>query len=230
MSNKKRLPQYYEEYEDENKLNLSNEKSYLCNNQEESIDEYDAEAIRNLLNENILLENGIMDLSLISEFVLLYTKETDYYKLIEEIFEPIDKMFPEEAHEFLTNFFSEKLNEDQWEEKLESLMEVKGNSKSFCQQSGKNSGQDKFITILKRFLLETLPIFFNAYKLMLENPLKDCEMADEYMNTFIHPILKKALIRFLGNKAIKASAYRKSVMNQNGNIDCANDIAYTSNQ
>ncbi|PKK75383.1 hypothetical protein RhiirC2_708183 [Rhizophagus irregularis] len=161
-----------------------------------------------------------MDLSLISEFVLLYTKETDYYILIEEIFEPIDKMFPEEAHEFLTNFFSEviviqilfigildfialpssylqKLNEDQWEEKLESLMEVKGNSKSFCQQSGKNSGQDKFITILKRFLLETLPIFFNAYKLMLENPLKDCEMADEYMNTFIHPILKKALIRFL---------------------------------
>ncbi|CAB4489486.1 unnamed protein product [Rhizophagus irregularis] len=82
-------------------------------------------------------------------------------------------MFPEEAHEFLTNFFSE--------------------------QSGKNSGQDKFITILKRFLLETLPIFFDAYKL-------------------------------IGNKAIKASAYRKSVMNQNGNMDRADDIAYTLNQ
>ncbi|CAG8702457.1 20330_t:CDS:2 [Rhizophagus irregularis] len=100
-------------------------------------------------------------------------------------------MFPEEAHEFLTNFFSEviviqtlfigildfitlpssylqKLNEDQWEKKLESLMEVKGNSK------------------------KTLPI--------------------------------------LGNKAIKASAYRKSVMNQNGNMDRADDIAYTLNQ
>ncbi|EXX68163.1 hypothetical protein RhiirA1_462719 [Rhizophagus irregularis] len=53
---------------------------------------------------------------------------------------------------------------------------------------------------------------------------------DEYMNTFIHSILKKALIRFLGNKAIKASAYRKSVMNQNGNMDRADDIAYTLNQ
>ncbi|CAB4413785.1 unnamed protein product [Rhizophagus irregularis] len=105
---KKISGQDHEEYEDENKLNLSNEESDLCNNQEESIDEYDAEAIRNLLNEsetrsqemntilsnfrtyqhetrNILSENGIMDLK--------------------EIFEPIDKMFPEEAHEFLTISF-----------------------------------------------------------------------------------------------------------------------------
>ncbi len=33
-----------------------------------------------------------------------------------------------------------------------------------------------------------------------------------------------------GNKAIKASAYRKTVMNQSGNADCADGIAYTSNQ
>jgi hypothetical protein len=54
----------------------------------------------------ILSENGIMDLSPTSEFVLLYTVEADYDKLIKEIFESIDKMFPEKAHEFLTNFFS----------------------------------------------------------------------------------------------------------------------------
>ncbi len=56
---------------------------------------------------NILSENEIMDLSPTSEFVLLYTEETDYDKLIKEIFEPIDMIFPEEGHEFLTNFFSE---------------------------------------------------------------------------------------------------------------------------
>ncbi|CAB5183097.1 unnamed protein product [Rhizophagus irregularis] len=118
-------------------------------------------------------------------------------------------MFPEEAHEFLTNFFSEviviqtlfigildfialpssylqKLNEDQWKEKLESLMEVKGNSK------------------------KTLPIFFDAYKLIC--------------------IMFNFIVLCRGNKAIKASAYRKSVMNQNGNMDRADDIAYTLNQ
>ncbi|PKY40911.1 hypothetical protein RhiirA4_25974 [Rhizophagus irregularis] len=131
----------------------------LRNSQEESV-EYDVEAIINLLNEsetysqemnkisssfrtyqhetrNILSENGIMDLSPTSEFVLLYTEETDYDKLIKEVFESIDKIFPEKAHKFLTNFFSEKLNEDQWEEKLESLME-NGSPEDFCQQSGEN--------------------------------------------------------------------------------------------
>ncbi|RIA89139.1 hypothetical protein C1645_825269 [Glomus cerebriforme] len=53
-----------------------------------------------------------MDLSLTSEFVLLYIEEADYDKLIKEDFGSIDKMFLEKAHEFLTNFFSENLNED----------------------------------------------------------------------------------------------------------------------
>ena len=73
-------------------------QSDLCNSQEESIDEYDAEAIRNLLNEsetrsqemntilsnfrtyqhetrNILSENGIMDLSPTSEFFFYIQKK-----------------------------------------------------------------------------------------------------------------------------------------------------------
>ncbi|CAI2184440.1 9833_t:CDS:2 [Funneliformis geosporum] len=244
----------HEECEYENKLNLSNEESSLCNSQEESV-EYDVEEIRNLLNEsetcsqemnkilssfrtyqhetrNILSENGIMDLSPTSEFVLLYTEEVDYDKLIKENFESIDKMFPEKAHEFLTDFFSENLNEDQWEEKLENLMENKGSPEEFFQQSGENPRQDKFITKLKIFMLETLPTFFDAYKLMSENPLKNREMAEEeYMYTFVHPILKKALIRFSGIRyAIKASAYRKTIMNQDGKADRADGIAYTSNQ
>ena len=111
---------------DENNSNELLGQSDLRNSKEESV-EYDVEAIRNLLNEsetysqemnkissrfrtyqhetrNILSENGIMDLSPTSEFVLLYTEEADYDKLI---FESIDKIFPEKAHEFLTNFFSE---------------------------------------------------------------------------------------------------------------------------
>jgi hypothetical protein len=51
----------------------------------------------------------------------------------------------------------QNLNEDQWEEKLESLMENKGSPEDFCQQSGENPRQDKFITKLKIFILETLP-------------------------------------------------------------------------
>ncbi|CAJ0829362.1 12502_t:CDS:2, partial [Entrophospora sp. SA101] len=69
------------------------------------------------------------------------------------------------------------------------------------------------------------------------NPLKNQEMEeDEYMNNYIHLILKKALARFSnicyvsGNKAIEASAYRKSVTNQKGNADWSDGIVYTSNE
>ncbi|CAG8596480.1 9915_t:CDS:2 [Ambispora leptoticha] len=223
-----------------------NETFDLPNNQEEGV-EYDDE-VKNLLDEseihlqefytiltdfktyqrevkNILSENGIMDLSPSSEFVLLHLEETKYVTLIKKVFEPIDKIFPEEAYEFLINFFSERLSEKQWEEKIESLMEL-------------DSNQTKFIIKLKRLIIETLPIFFDSYKLMSDNPLKNKEMTEEeYMNTYIHPVLKKALLRFsdirycmFRNKAIKASTYRKSVMNQKGSADQADGISYTSNQ
>ncbi|CAG8609275.1 6247_t:CDS:2 [Diversispora eburnea] len=151
--------------------------------------------------KNILSENEIMDLSPSSEFVLLHLEEMKYVSLIKK-----------------------KLSEQQWEDKIESLMED-------------NSKQNKFTTKLKRLIIETLPIFFDSYKLMSDNPLKNKEMTEEeYMNTYIHPILKKALIRFSdiryvpGSKAIKASMYRKTVMNQKGNADRADGMAYTSNQ
>ncbi|RHZ72312.1 hypothetical protein Glove_243g9 [Diversispora epigaea] len=221
-----------------------NNKFDLPNNQDDV--EYDVE-VKNLLDEseiclpefstiltdfrtyqrevkNILSENEIMDLSPSSEFVLLHLEEMKYVSLIKKVFAPIDKIFPEEADEFLINFFSEKLSEQQWEDKIESLMED-------------NSKQNKFTTKLKRLIIETLPIFFDSYKLMSDNPLKNKEMTEEeYMNTYIHPILKKALIRFSdiryvpGSKAIKASMYRKTVMNQKGNADRADGMAYTSNQ
>ncbi|CAG8807356.1 1725_t:CDS:2, partial [Racocetra persica] len=210
--------------------NKNNEESDLFNNQEGGV-EYDTE-VRNLLNEsetcsqelstilaafrtyqheakNILSENEIMDLRPSSEFVLLCLKEVEYDLLIEKVFEPIDKIFPKEADDFLIDFFSEKLSEQQWEDKIESLMED-------------NAGQNKFIIKLKRLIIETLPIFFDSYKLMSDNPLKNKEMTEEeYMNTYINPILKNALTRFSdiryvpGGKAIKASTYRKTMMEGN---------------
>jgi len=90
---------------------------------------------------------------------------------------------------------------------------------------------------LKRLLFETLPAFFDAYAWPHDNPLKNHDMLeDEFMNTYIHPVLKKALHRFSGiryvpgNKAIDASAYRKAITNQKGNADRADGIAYTTNE
>ncbi|CAG8551763.1 10049_t:CDS:10, partial [Dentiscutata erythropus] len=165
--------------------NKNNEEPGLFNNQEGGV-EYDTE-VRNLLNEsetcsqelstilaafrtyqheskNILSENGIMDLRICSF-----------------------------ANDFLIDFFSEKLSEQQWEDKIESLMED-------------NSGQNKFIIKLKRLIIETLPIFFDSYKLMSDNPLKNKEMTEEeYMNTYINPILKNALIRFSDIRYVPAA-------------------------
>ncbi|CAJ0647025.1 11086_t:CDS:2 [Entrophospora sp. SA101] len=144
--------------------------------------------------KNILSENAIIDLSPSSEFVLMYLEETKYD------------------------------SEQQWEDKVESLMEA-------------TPKQNKFIIKLKRLIIETLPIFLDSYKFMSENPLKNKEMnEEEYMNMYVHPVLKRALSHFsdiryvLGNKAIKASVYRKNIMNQKGNADRADGMAYTLNQ
>ncbi|RHZ81804.1 hypothetical protein Glove_117g27 [Diversispora epigaea] len=56
---------------------------------------------------------------------------------------------------------------------------------------------DPFLKKLKILLFETLPIFFDAYSLLHDNPLKNRNMLEEeYMNTYIRPVLKKALRRF----------------------------------
>ncbi|CAG8676897.1 3233_t:CDS:10 [Funneliformis mosseae] len=98
----------------------------------------------------------------------------------------------------------------QWDNKLESLLEPE---------------EDPFLKKLKRLLFETLPALQNHD--MLE---------DEFMNTYIHPVLKKAMCRFSdiryipGNKAIQASAYRKSITKQEGNADRSDGIAYTNTE
>ncbi|CAH1764409.1 21499_t:CDS:2 [Entrophospora sp. SA101] len=152
---------------------------------------------------NILTADDIMDLRPSSEFVLKFTDEVDL----------IDQLFPEEAFEFLVEFFSEKLNDQQWQDKIETLT---------------NPEADEIFKQLKSF---------DSYAMNAENPLKNQEMEeDEYMNNYIHLILKKALARFSnicyvsGNKAIEASAYRKSVTNQKGNADWSDGIVYTSNE
>ncbi len=41
-----------------------------------------------------------MDLTPSSEFVLRYTDEDDYMQVLKEIFEPVEKLFPESARLF----------------------------------------------------------------------------------------------------------------------------------
>ncbi|CAG8478947.1 17359_t:CDS:2, partial [Funneliformis caledonium] len=159
---------------------------------------------------NEFTRNEIMDLTPSSEFVLRYTDEDDYIQVLKETFEPVDELFPERAFEFLDDFFSENYTHQQWDNKLESLLEPE---------------EDPFLKKLKRLLFETLPALQNHD--MLE---------DEFMNTYIHPVLKKAMCRFSdiryipGNKAIQASAYRKSITKQEGNADRSDGIAYTNTE
>ncbi|CAG8651113.1 1013_t:CDS:2, partial [Ambispora gerdemannii] len=198
-----------------------------------SLSDHDHNLVKNLLNElqqcsekmaslvrsfqvycddsvNELIRNEIMDLTPSSEFVLRYTDEDDYMQVLKEIFEPVEKLFPESAIEFLEEFFSENCTHQQWDNRLENLLEPE---------------EDPFLRKLKRFLFETLPALQNHN--MLE---------DEFMNTYIHPVLKKALWRFSdiryipGNQAIRASAYRKSIMKQKGNADRSDGIAYTTTE
>ncbi|GBB92212.1 hypothetical protein RclHR1_19840002 [Rhizophagus clarus] len=171
---------------------------------------------------NELIRNEIMDLTPSSEFVLRCTDEDDYMQVLKEIFEPVDKLFPEVAIEFLEEFFSENCTHQQWDNKLENLLKPE---------------EDPFLRKLKRFLFETLPAFLDAYSLLHNNPLKNHDMLeDEFMNTYIHPVLKKALWRFSdiryipGNQVIRASAYRKSIMKQEGNADRSDGTAYTTTE
>ncbi|CAG8590035.1 4305_t:CDS:10, partial [Dentiscutata heterogama] len=179
-----------------------------------SLSDHDHNLVKNLLNElqqcsekmaslvrsfqvycddsvNELIRNEIMDLTPSSEFVLRYTDEDDYMQVLKEIFEPVEKLFPESAIKFLEEFFSENCTHQQWDNRLENLLEPE---------------EDLFLRKLKRFLFETLPA------------------------------LQKALWRFSdihyipGNQAIRASAYRKSIMKQKGNADRSDGIAYTTTE
>ncbi|CAG8588881.1 209_t:CDS:2 [Ambispora gerdemannii] len=171
-------------------------------------------------SRNLLIINEIMDLRPSSEFVLMYTKEEHYSELLKDVFDPIDKLFPEKAFNFLMAFFSKNLTNEQWRNEIENLLDHE---------------PDPFLKNLKRFMFEILPIFFDSY-MHPDNPLKNRDLGeDEYMTIYIHPMLKKALARFSninyrpGNRAIEASSYRKLITSQSGNADRADGIAYTTN-
>ncbi|CAG8590392.1 1148_t:CDS:10 [Diversispora eburnea] len=154
------------------------------------------ECFQKYCNESVneLTKNEIMDLTPSSEFVLRYTDEDDYMQVLRETFESVDELFPESAIKFLNEFFSETCTHEQWDDKLESLLEPE---------------EDQFLKKLKRLLFETLPIFFDAFSMLYDNPLKNHNMLEEE-----------------GNKAVQASAYRKLVMRQEGYTDRSDGLAY----
>ncbi|RIB11818.1 hypothetical protein C2G38_74684 [Gigaspora rosea] len=146
-------PKFYkiDETDDDVKMNDSNDNDHgqvknllneLCSseNMKNLVD-----CFQKYCNESIneLNRNEIMDLTPSSEFVLKYTDEDDYMQVLKETFESVDKLFPESAIEFLNEFFSETYTLQQWDNKIESLLEPEG---------------DPFLKKLKRLLFETLPI------------------------------------------------------------------------
>ncbi|CAG8628688.1 3441_t:CDS:2, partial [Paraglomus brasilianum] len=128
----------------------------------------------------------------------------------------------------VSEFVLRCVDEDDYIKVLEEMFEP---INTFFPDRGSKFLFDFSLRKLKRLLFETLPIFLDAYEMLEE----------EYMNTYIHPILRKALARFSGipyipisyslvGKAIVASGYRKKVTNQKGNADRADGIAYTSDE
>ncbi|CAG8801534.1 20691_t:CDS:2, partial [Gigaspora rosea] len=67
---------------------------------------------------------------------------------------------------------------------------------------------------------------FDAFSLLHDNPLKNHNMLEEeYMNTYIHPILRKALRRFADIRYVP-----KQIIKQEGNADRSDGIAYTNTE
>ncbi|CAG8554730.1 10127_t:CDS:10 [Ambispora leptoticha] len=196
---------------------IEKENSKSCKVEDSGVKKQEKEKGNNL-NDNDHSQNEIMDLTPSSAFVLRYTDEDDYMQVLKETFESVDELFPESTIKFLNEFFSETCTHEQWDDKLESLLEPE---------------EDQFLKKLKRLLFETLPIFFDAFSMLYDNHNM---LEEEYMNTYIHPVLKKALRRFSniryiqGNKAVQASAYRKLVMKQEGCADRSDGLAYITTE
>ncbi|CAG8626936.1 5252_t:CDS:10, partial [Funneliformis caledonium] len=175
--------------------NLLNEKQKCSKSMSNLIDNFQKYCAD---TKNEMTSNEIMDLKPTSEFVMRYTKEVDHIQVLKEVFEPVDKLFPDKGFYFLSEFFSEGCNYQKWQDKLETLLLPE---------------EDPFLRKLKRFMFEILPIFFDVFDQLHDNPLKDHEMLEDE-----------------GNKAIDASYYRKLIMNQKGNADRSDGIAYTTNE
>nr|CAG8549177.1 1698_t:CDS:2 [Entrophospora candida] len=104
--------------------------------------------------------------------------------LIEEYNEELDTMtenlIPENLHNFLVKFFSERLSEDEWLIKIDDLI---------C--SNKN---DKLMLAITRVIRRILPQFIKAFSLGPSNPLLNITSIERpHLNSFVHPCLESTL-------------------------------------
>ncbi|CAG8606824.1 11961_t:CDS:2, partial [Cetraspora pellucida] len=114
-----------------------------------------------------LSEANIINLSPDSEFVKQIPLEI--YKEFIESSENYDKLIPNETRNFLMDFFSQDLAQQQWTESIDNL-----------------NVHDYSENITK--------IAINAFSLGHMNPLHNKEtLEDSYLNDYIHPCLKSAL-------------------------------------
>nr|CAG8458736.1 11477_t:CDS:2 [Entrophospora candida] len=125
--------------------------------------------------------------------------------LIEEYNEELDIMtenlIPENLHNFLVKFFSERLSEDEWLIKIDDLI---------C--SNKN---DKLMVTISRVIWCTLPQFIKAFFLGPFNPLLNITSIERpHLNSFVHICLESTLWN------VACVSYEFSEIHFHSNLKC----------
>ncbi|CAG8448957.1 17899_t:CDS:2 [Funneliformis caledonium] len=90
-----------------------------------------------------------------------------------------ESLIPDDVHQFLVQFFSQNISDNDWQIKIDDL---------------RSSEQNNLITALVRILRRTLPQFVKAFSLGAQNPLQSIATIEQaHLNAFVHPCLDSAL-------------------------------------
>ncbi|CAG8766616.1 8230_t:CDS:2 [Cetraspora pellucida] len=90
-----------------------------------------------------------------------------------------ESLIPDDVHQFLVQFFSQNISDNDWQIKVDDL---------------RSSEQNNLITALVRILRRTLPQFIKAFSLGTQNPLQNIATIEQaHLNAFVHPCLDSAL-------------------------------------
>nr|CAG8479598.1 9504_t:CDS:2 [Entrophospora candida] len=124
-------------------------------------------------------KSDIVDLRPKSKFFkqLSFEDVQNYHKEIDEITE---KLIPDHIHNFLIDFFSQKLSEAEWQNKIDDL----------CPPNH----DDSLLVATTRIIRRTLPQFIKTFALGAFNPLLNIKSIEKpHLNAFVHPCLDAAL-------------------------------------
>ncbi|RHZ82170.1 hypothetical protein Glove_113g63 [Diversispora epigaea] len=124
-------------------------------------------------------DEDLIDLRLCSSFLRRLPRliATSYLSEMDKITE---SLIPDNVHQFLVQFFSQNISDDEWQIKVDDLRSPEQN--------------DPLMTALVRILRRTLPQFIKAFSLEAQNPLLNIATIEHaHLNAFVHPCLDSAL-------------------------------------